>query len=147
MSRGVGRRHGSDLTLLWLWCRPAAAALIWPLAWDSPYAAGVALNRQKTEKEKKKKKNRNIDTLLGEHTVLPYARSQDPRKAPHLFQMQEAAACIVVFQAVLRWMLTDGTCPTGTAAAGPRQKTETVTFRVSHSLLPFNMGNAIAAVF
>ena len=24
----VGRRHGLDPTLLWLWCRPAAAALI-----------------------------------------------------------------------------------------------------------------------
>ena len=32
-----------DLALLWLWCRPAAAALIRPLAWELPYAAGVAL--------------------------------------------------------------------------------------------------------
>ena len=24
----VGHRHGSDLALLWLWCRPAAAVLI-----------------------------------------------------------------------------------------------------------------------
>ena len=23
--------------LLWLWCRLAAAALIWPLAWELPY--------------------------------------------------------------------------------------------------------------
>ena len=29
--------------LLWLWCRPAAAALILPLAWEPPCAAGVAL--------------------------------------------------------------------------------------------------------
>ena len=28
MSCGVGRRHGSDPTLLWLWHRPAAVALI-----------------------------------------------------------------------------------------------------------------------
>ena len=47
MSCGVGRRCGSDLALLWLWCRPAAAAPIRPLAWELPYAAGVALKRQK----------------------------------------------------------------------------------------------------
>ena len=28
MRCGVGRRCGSDLTLLWLWCRPAVAALL-----------------------------------------------------------------------------------------------------------------------
>ena len=30
-----------DSVLLWLWCRPAAVALIRPLAWEPPYAAGV----------------------------------------------------------------------------------------------------------
>ena len=34
-----------DPALLWLWCRPAAAALIGPLAWKLPYAMGVALKR------------------------------------------------------------------------------------------------------
>ena len=34
MSCGVGRRCGSDLVLLWLWCRLAATALIQPLAWN-----------------------------------------------------------------------------------------------------------------
>ena len=33
-----------DLALLWLWCRPAATALLRPLAWEPPYAA--ALKRQ-----------------------------------------------------------------------------------------------------
>ena len=32
-----------DLALLWLWCRPAAATSIWPLAWELPYGAGEAL--------------------------------------------------------------------------------------------------------
>ena len=31
-----------DPALLWLWWRPAAAALIGPLAWEPPYAAGAA---------------------------------------------------------------------------------------------------------
>ena len=36
-----------DLTLLWLWCRSAAAALIQPLAWELPYAAGVTRKKEK----------------------------------------------------------------------------------------------------
>ena len=43
MSCGVCHRHGSDPTLLWLWRRPAAVSPIRPLAWEFPYAAGVAL--------------------------------------------------------------------------------------------------------
>ena len=35
-----------DLPLLWLWRRPGAAALIQPLAWEIPYAAGAALKRK-----------------------------------------------------------------------------------------------------
>ena len=53
MSCGVGPRLGLDLTLLWLWHRPAATAPIGPLAWKPPYAMGVALKRQKGKKEKK----------------------------------------------------------------------------------------------
>ena len=44
------KEHGSDLTLLWLWCRPAAAALIRPLAWEFSYASGTALTPQKNLK-------------------------------------------------------------------------------------------------
>ena len=33
----------NDPALLWLWGRPAAVAPIRPLAWEPPYAAGVAL--------------------------------------------------------------------------------------------------------
>ena len=55
MSCGVGHRRGSDPMLQWLWCRPAATAPIQPLAWETPYAMGVALKRQKTKKKKKKR--------------------------------------------------------------------------------------------
>ena len=54
MSCGVGHRCGSDLALLWLWHGPEATALIRPLAWEPPYAAGVALKRQKINEYKKK---------------------------------------------------------------------------------------------
>ena len=53
MSHGAGRRHGSDLVLLWLWGRPAATAPIRPLAWEPPYAMGVALKRQTKDKQTK----------------------------------------------------------------------------------------------
>ena len=49
---GVGRRHGSNLALLWLWRRPAATAPIGALAWEPPCAAGAALKRQKKKKLK-----------------------------------------------------------------------------------------------
>jgi len=43
MSCGVGLRRGWDLVMLWLWCRPAGAAPIQPLAWALPHAEGAAL--------------------------------------------------------------------------------------------------------
>ena len=54
MSCGVGHKYDSDLVLLWLWYRPAVAALIWPLAWEP-----LALKRQK------KKKNMMISVVWG----------------------------------------------------------------------------------
>jgi len=45
----------------WLWHRPAVAAPIGPLAWELPYAAGVALKRKK-EKERKREKERKKET-------------------------------------------------------------------------------------
>ena len=50
MSCGIGHRLGSDPVLLWLWCRPAAAALFGSLAWEPPHATGAALKRQKKNK-------------------------------------------------------------------------------------------------
>ena len=52
MSCGVVYRRGSDLALLWLRCRPAAVALIRPLAWEPPCAMGAALKKQKTKKKR-----------------------------------------------------------------------------------------------
>ena len=42
----VGCRWGLDLALLWLWVQASPWALIWPLAWELPYAARVALKRK-----------------------------------------------------------------------------------------------------
>ena len=44
-SYSIDCRHGSDLELLWLWCRLAAAAPIQPLAWELPHAESAALKK------------------------------------------------------------------------------------------------------
>ena len=49
MSYGVGGSLHSDLELLWLQCRLAAAAQIQPLAWEFPYPTSVALKQNKTK--------------------------------------------------------------------------------------------------
>ena len=58
MSCGVGHGLSSDPELLWLWCRPVATALIRPLAWETPYAAGAALEKAKSQKNKNENKNK-----------------------------------------------------------------------------------------
>ena len=60
---GVGRRGESDPVLLWLWRRPAATARIRLLAWEPPYAAGVARKKQ-TNKQKRPKKQKRKEILL-----------------------------------------------------------------------------------
>ena len=52
MSCGIGRRCGSDPAFLWLWRKPEAAAPIGPLAWELPYATGVALKKQKRKRKR-----------------------------------------------------------------------------------------------
>ena len=56
MSCVVCHRCSWDPALLWLWHRPAATALIKPLAWEPPYASDAALKGQKTKKIKLKLK-------------------------------------------------------------------------------------------
>ena len=57
----VGRRCSLGLALLWLWQRAAAAAPIWPLAWELQYVAGAALKRKKKKKILESSKKQNLD--------------------------------------------------------------------------------------
>ena len=54
VSYSVGLRCNLDLMLLWLWCRPAAAAPIQPLSRELPYAAYAALKKKKIKTNKQK---------------------------------------------------------------------------------------------
>ena len=56
---GAGHIHSSDAKLLWLWCWPATVALIWPLAWELPYASDLK-SKKKAKKKKKGKEYYSI---------------------------------------------------------------------------------------
>ena len=56
-------RCGLDLTLLWLWCRLAAVALIGPLAWELPYAASAALKSKNKQTKNNPKKQKTKQTI------------------------------------------------------------------------------------
>ena len=78
VSRGVGHRHGSGPELLWLWRRPAATAPIHLLAWELPYAKGMALNKDKKKKKKKERKKEKFqpDSIYrGAKSVQSLART------------------------------------------------------------------------
>ena len=53
---GIGCRCSSNLALLWLWCRPAGTAPIWPPVWELPYAVVADLKRPKKQTNKQTKK-------------------------------------------------------------------------------------------
>ena len=57
MSCGGGHRLDLDPALRWLWCRPAATALIGHLAWEPIW------HRCSTKKTKKKKKKKELEVL------------------------------------------------------------------------------------
>ena len=87
--------------------RPAAAALIWPPAWELPNAAGAALKRKKKKTYLGKKKSRtygcvnNFCTTSGICTVIPFhivivsfsfLNSLPPTITWHIFLLQEAVS-------------------------------------------------------
>ena len=81
MSCRVGCRHGMDPVLLWLWPRPAAAALIQPLAWELPR---TFINCRYSSK-KQKNKNKNKKT--------PKQKTQTNKKEPHCLVMAAFGLC------------------------------------------------------
>ena len=66
---GLPAQWVKDPAMLGLWCRPAATALIGPLAWEPPYAKGMALKRH-THTHTKKKVN-------PDHSLIPIHQSRE----------------------------------------------------------------------
>ena len=92
MSCGVGRRHGSDPTLLWLWRRPAATALIRPLAWEPPYATGAAQEMAKKDQKKKKNCFQGGNSCRGTAETNPTRNHEVAESIPGLAQWVEDLA-------------------------------------------------------
>ena len=67
--------------MLWLWHRPAAIALIRPLAWEPPYAIGVALKRpnKQTNKQKNPSKQRRESPAINLLIAVNYSRTKETR--------------------------------------------------------------------
>ena len=79
---GIGCRRGLDLVLLWLWCRLAGVAPIRPLAWEPPYAMGVAL---KWQKRQKKKKNAKLSWMFQRLLKETFNLKEMPQPGRHLY--------------------------------------------------------------
>ena len=78
-SCGVDYRCSLDPALLWLKHRLPDVASIQPLAWDLPYAAGVALKiKKKTTKQQPTK--RAADDLMPAQPEQITSPTQTPRK-------------------------------------------------------------------
>ena len=93
MSCGEGCRRGSDPALLWLWCRLAATALIRPLAWESPYATGAALEKAKSQNQKTKQ-NKNLETNENGNKMIQ-----------NLWDIAKAVYCFVLFLGPHSWYM------------------------------------------
>ena len=59
----MGRRCSPDLELLWLRCRPAAAVLFRPLAWQPAYATGMARKRKRKKKRSSSCKESSSESM------------------------------------------------------------------------------------
>ena len=86
MNCGVGRRRGSDLVFLWLWQRSAAVALIRPLAWELPHAAGAVLKSKKQTKKKTKQKKTKKKTHIILAVPITCEIKLAPQQQPKLLQ-------------------------------------------------------------
>jgi len=85
MNCGVGCRCGSDPMLLWLWHRLAATALIRPLAWEPPYAVGVAQEMAKRQKQQEQNKVRGV-SIVAHWLTNPTSIHEDLGLIPGLTQ-------------------------------------------------------------
>ena len=72
-----------DPALLWLWHRPVAAAPIRALAWESPYAAGTALEKAKNKTNKQTKNTTGVP-IVTQQVTNPASIREDAGLSPGL---------------------------------------------------------------
>ena len=139
MSCGVGRRHGWDPALLWLWWRPVATAPIGPLAWEPLHAAGAALKRQKQTNKYLKNRTHNwvqgagggewvLQTCrLGKNLAVPGARRGGAARLRAEAQGGSRGLEVTGWAGVSRGLVEETrreVLDTGEGGGGPRQERE-----------------------
>ena len=103
MSCDVVCKLGSDTTLLWLWCRPAATAPTRPLAWEPPYAVGTALKRQEEKKR--------VKTILNSQAIQNQVNWPCTRVQPMSFVRREITLVMsLLTQRLVQGLIYNGTC-------------------------------------
>ena len=99
VSCGVGRRCSSNLALLWLWCRPPAAAPIQPLPWELHMPTGAALKGQKQKTLKTKKP-------WSHHHPLPCRITSSPSESIRLVTSSVSISFRPLLSGLLQQLLT-----------------------------------------
>ena len=99
MSCGAGCRHSLDLTLLWLWRRPAATAPVRPLARE-PLSA--------VKDKKTKKKTRKTKAIIGKAVFVFYFALAVENKVSSLMaqQVKDLVLSLLWFGSLL-WCVFD----------------------------------------
>ena len=125
MSCGVGHKcsSDSDSALLWLWPSLAAVVLIWPLAWELPYATSAAHwekskqasgreggteggrkeNREKKKAWMKERKKERVSDQKG-----PYILYEGKKEIREFFYWRETWSNIHFFKNHTRNKVKDG---------------------------------------
>jgi len=88
VSCGVGLRLVLDLALLWLWLwhRPAATALIGPLAWEPPYAVRSSPRKGKKQNLGSKKQHMWGVPIVAQWLMNPTRNHEVSDSTPGLSQ-------------------------------------------------------------
>ena len=74
-----------DLALPWLWCRPAATALIHPLAWEPLYAYMLHSMALKRPKKKKNSLGQRLHAVHSSCYLAPQPTYTEPIRVPGFF--------------------------------------------------------------
>ena len=123
-------RYSSDPARLWLWCRLEAAALIWPLAWEFSYAAGVGI------KQTNKNKQKNPTTTWESACHAPGPQAPKQNSSPS--QPWQHGTCLMVYTSYgCNWLVWTLHVEPGVLHTTHPQRISAFVFQIKHFLFLF----------